>query len=94
LTSKTKDPVPIYKPGESKEGVIFISTYHMISHKGKRAEETEKIFNMIKETDWGLLILDEVQVMPAEMFRTVISVCKAHCKLGLTATLVREDDKI
>ena len=62
--------------------------------KVKRAEETEKIFKMIKDTDWGLLILDEVQVMPAEMFRTVISVCKAHCKLGLTATLVREDEKI
>lgn len=76
------------------EGVIFISTYHMISHTGKRAEESEKIFNFIKNNDWGLLILDEVQVVPAQMFRTVIDNCKAHCKLGLTATLVREDDKI
>jgi DNA excision repair protein ERCC-3 len=41
-----------------------------------------------------LLILDEVQVVPAEMFRKVISLIKSHCKLGLTATLVREDDKI
>lgn len=28
------------------------------------------------------------------MFRKVLSVCNAHCKLGLTATLVREDDLI
>ena len=48
----------------------------------------------IKNTDWGLLILDEVQVVPAEMFRKVLAICKSHCKLGLTATLVREDNKI
>ena len=72
----------------------MISTYTMISREGKRSEESEKIFNMIKSTEWGLMILDEVQVMPANMFRQVIKTCKAHCKLGLTATLVREDEKI
>ena len=66
----------------------------MISREGKRSAETEKIFKMIKDTEWGLMILDEVQVMPAKMFRTVIKTCKAHCKLGLTATLVREDERI
>jgi DNA excision repair protein ERCC-3 len=38
--------------------------------------------------------LDEVHVVPAMMFRKVISLVTHHCKLGLTATLVREDDKI
>lgn len=33
-------------------------------------------------------------MVPAKMFRKVLSVCNAHCKLGLTATLVREDDLI
>jgi DNA excision repair protein ERCC-3 len=33
-------------------------------------------------------------MLPANVFRSVIDLCKAHCKLGLTATLVREDDKI
>ena len=32
--------------------------------------------------------------MPANTFRKVLEVCNAHCKLGLTATLVREDDLI
>ncbi|KAF2604841.1 hypothetical protein F2Q70_00027430 [Brassica cretica] len=35
-----------------------------------------------------------VHVVPAQMFRKVISITKSHCKLGLTATLVREDEKI
>lgn len=37
---------------------------------------------------------EQVHVVPARMFRKVLSVCNAHCKLGLTATLVREDDLI
>jgi len=36
----------------------------------------------------------EVQFVPAKMFRRVLSSVQAHTKLGLTATLVREDDKI
>ncbi len=40
------------------------------------------------------LFLSEVQFIPAKMFRRVLSSVQAHCKLGLTATLVREDDKI
>lgn len=94
LTSKTKDQIPIFREGEPREAYIMISTYSMISHKGQRSAESEKIFDVIKNTDWGLLILDEVQVVPADIFRSVITICKAHCKLGLTATLVREDEKI
>ncbi|GJY37494.1 DNA repair helicase XPB1 [Tanacetum coccineum] len=37
---------------------------------------------------------DVVHVLPAHMFRKVISITKSHCKLGLTATLVREDERI
>ena len=42
----------------------------------------------------GLLILDEVHVAPADKFRTILESCPAPHRLGLTATLVREDDKI
>jgi DNA excision repair protein ERCC-3 len=41
-----------------------------------------------------LIKMDEVHVVPAKMFRRVIGSVKAHCRLGLTATLVREDDLI
>ena len=40
------------------------------------------------------MILDEVHVAPADMFQKVVTNVNAHCKLGLTATLVREDNKI
>ena len=40
------------------------------------------------------MILDEVHVVPANVFRKVFQTVSAHTYLGLTATLVREDDKI
>ena len=73
---------------------ILISTYTMISHSGKRAAATDRMINFIKSREWGLLILDEVHVVPANVFRRVITTVAAHTKLGLTATLLREDDKI
>ena len=39
-------------------------------------------------------IFVEVHTIPAKMFRRVLTIVQSHCKLGLTATLVREDDKI
>ena len=43
---------------------------------------------------FGVVSFAEVQTIPAKMFRRVLTIVNAHCKLGLTATLVREDDKI
>ncbi|KAL3900946.1 MAG: hypothetical protein SGCHY_000980 [Lobulomycetales sp.] len=73
---------------------IVISTYTMIAHSGKRAWETQQMLSFINSVDWGLMILDEVHVVPANVFRRVLTTVAAHTKLGLTATLVREDDKI
>jgi len=42
----------------------------------------------------GLLILDEVHAAPADKFRTVVDTCAAQHVIGLTATLVREDERI
>ncbi len=41
-----------------------------------------------------MIILDEVHLVPAKKFQTVLEKMKAHFKLGLTATLIREDEKI
>lgn len=38
--------------------------------------------------------ITEVHTIPAKMFRRVLTLVQSHCKLGLTATLLREDDKI
>jgi DNA excision repair protein ERCC-3 len=73
---------------------ITITTYTMVAFGGRRSEESMKIMNEIQNREWGLVLLDEVHVVPAHMFRKVLTVTKAHCKLGLTATLVREDQRI
>eukprot|EP01133_Synstelium_polycarpum_P012127 gene12127-14189_t len=73
---------------------VTITTYTMIAFGGKRSPESLKIMNDLTSREWGLVLLDEVHVVPADMFRKVLTVTKAHCKLGLTATLLREDEKI
>ncbi|KAK3702498.1 DNA repair helicase RAD25 [Vermiconidia calcicola] len=74
---------------------IVICTYSMVSSKeGKRAYDTKQVMDFITGREWGLMVLDEVHVVPAEMFRRVTERVKTHSKLGLTATLLREDDKI
>ncbi|ORX82389.1 DNA repair helicase rad25 [Anaeromyces robustus] len=73
---------------------IVISTYTMVTHTGKRAYDTNKMMEFLQSKEWGFLLLDEVHVVPANVFRKVLTTVAAHTKMGLTATLVREDDKI
>ncbi|GMH28867.1 hypothetical protein Nepgr_030710 [Nepenthes gracilis] len=99
LWSTIKDEQICRFTSDSKErfrgnaGVV-VTTYNMVAFGGKRSEESEKIIEEIRNREWGLLLMDEVHVVPAHMFRKVISLTKSHCKLGLTATLVREDERI
>ncbi|KAL7753949.1 DNA repair helicase RAD25 [Sorochytrium milnesiophthora] len=73
---------------------VVVSTYTMVANTRKRAYDTAKIMDLMTKTEWGFLLLDEVHVVPANMFRRVLTQIAAHAKLGLTATLVREDEKI
>ncbi|TVY93452.1 General transcription and DNA repair factor IIH helicase subunit [Lachnellula willkommii] len=73
---------------------VIITTYSMVSNTRERAHDSAKMMLFITSREWGLMLLDEVHVVPAQMFRTVIGSIKSHSKLGLTATLLREDDKI
>ncbi|KAH9406222.1 Dedicator of cytokinesis protein 2, partial [Tyrophagus putrescentiae] len=73
---------------------ILITTYSMITHTQKRSYEAKQVMDWLKDQEWGLMLLDEVHTIPAKMFRRVLTIVQAYAKLGLTATLVREDDKI
>jgi DNA excision repair protein ERCC-3 len=73
---------------------IIVTTYSMISFGGQRAKLSASLLGEIKKREWGIVILDEVHVVPANVFRKVLGVIKTHCKLGLTATLLREDRKV
>ncbi|VDM60488.1 unnamed protein product [Angiostrongylus costaricensis] len=92
FTREAKDSVP-QGPDASKP-IVCISTYSMVAYAGKRTFAAEEAMKFIESQEWGLLLLDEVHTIPAKMFRRVLTIVQAHCKLGLTATLVREDDKI
>lgn len=66
----------------------------MIANTHNRSHESKKMMEFLTGQEWGFILLDEVHVVPATMFRKVVTTIKAHSKLGLTATLVREDDKV
>ena len=78
----------------SRQTGIIVSTYSMVTQKGRRSHDAQKMMEFMTGREWGLMILDEVHVVPAEVFRKVTHSIATHSKLGLTATLLREDDKI
>ena len=73
---------------------IVVTTYSMVTQSRARSYTAEKMMKFLTGREWGLMLLDEVHVVPATIFRRVASKIKTHSKLGLTATLLREDDKI
>eukprot|EP01080_Neovahlkampfia_damariscottae_P004638 gene4638-8211_t len=86
--SGEKDSIP-----RDGSAIVVFTTYSMLSRKGERASESESFMKEIQRREWGLLVMDECHVIPAKNFREVLSIVKAHTKLGLTATLLREDGK-
>ncbi|CAK7227772.1 DNA repair helicase RAD25 [Sporothrix bragantina] len=73
---------------------IIVTTYSMVTQTRERSHDAKKMMDFLQGREWGLMLLDEVHVVPANIFRKVTSNIKTHSKLGLTATLLREDDKI
>lgn len=76
---------------------VIITTYSALTagREGQRAQTREVMLRELEnEYEFGLMILDEVHMLPAAEFQKSLDKLKAHCKLGLTATLVREDGKI
>jgi len=89
FTSKEKNEI------DGRAPCILITTYSMMAvTEARRSRHTKEVLESIWSREWGLMVLDEVHVTPAKYFRRVMTNVKAHCKLGLTATLVREDEKI
>lgn len=85
----TEDDIGEYS-GEKKEiKPITIATYNIITHRKKKGGEFTH-FNIFSANNWGLIVYDEVHLLPAPVFR-MTSELQAKRRLGLTATLVRED---
>lgn len=76
--------------GEVKEiRPITVTTYQVLTYRPNRSQEFPH-FALFDEQDWGLIIYDEVHLLPAPVFRVTAEI-QARRRLGLTATLVRED---
>ena len=76
--------------GEKKEiKPITIGTYQVVTRKTKGQYRALELFD---SRDWGLIIYDEVHLLPAPVFR-MTSDLQSRRRLGLTATLVREDGR-
>ena len=70
---------------------ITITTYQMLTYRRTKADPLRNL-DIFTAHDWGLIIYDEVHLLPAPVFRATTAI-QAKRRLGLTATLVREDGK-
>jgi DNA excision repair protein ERCC-3 len=78
--------------GDSKSvRPVTISTYQMLTWRRTKSAEFEH-FDLFSRENWGLVVYDEVHLLPAPIFRVTADL-QARRRLGLTATLVREDGK-
>jgi DNA excision repair protein ERCC-3 len=90
-TSLTEDQVAEYT-GETKDiGPVTIATYQILSYRPEKKEEYPH-FQIFDQRDWGLVVYDEVHLLPAPVFRVTANI-QARRRLGLTATLIREDGR-
>ncbi|GAA0218059.1 DEAD/DEAH box helicase [Saccharothrix mutabilis subsp. mutabilis] len=88
-TSLTEDEIGEYS-GERKEiRPVTIATYQVITRKSKGEYKHLELFD---SRDWGLIVYDEVHLLPAPVFRMTADL-QSRRRLGLTATLVREDGR-
>lgn len=88
-TNLTEDQIAEYT-GESKTiKQVTVATYQVLTWRPDR-EGPYPHFSIFHEKQWGLIIYDEVHMLPAPVFR-VVAELQAVRRVGLTATLVRED---
>jgi DNA excision repair protein ERCC-3 len=90
-TTLTADQVGEYT-GERKDiRPVTVTTYQMLTYRPSEDGDFPH-FGLMTEHDWGLIIYDEVHLLPAPIFRITAEI-QARRRLGLTATLVREDER-
>ncbi len=87
----TEEDVGEYS-GEAKDPrPVTIATYQILTYRNKE-DDSFVHFSLFSRRNWGLIVYDEVHLLPAPVFR-ITAELQAKRRLGLTATLVREDGK-
>ncbi len=88
-TTIREDQIGEYSGRRKDIRPITVTTYQILTHRENR-DAPFKHLKLFDERDWGLVIYDEVHMLPAPIFQVTASI-QARRRLGLTATLVRED---
>ncbi|RAY15493.1 helicase [Actinomadura craniellae] len=88
-TTLTADEIGEYTGAKKEIRPVTIATYQIMTTRRKGAYAHLELFDA---RDWGLVIYDEVHLLPAPIFRRTADL-QARRRLGLTATLVREDHR-
>lgn len=90
-TDLKPDDVAIYTGYEKAIKPVTLATYQILTWRPDKGAEFPH-FGLFEKNDWGLVIYDEVHLLPAPVFRVTADL-QARRRLGLTATLVREDQR-
>lgn len=91
-TNLTEDMIGEYS-SESKEiKPVTLSTYQILTWRENKDSDEYPHFSLFRKGDWGLIIYDEVHMLPAPVFRITAEI-QAVFRVGLTATLIREDGR-
>nr|WP_156004241.1 DNA repair helicase XPB [Streptomonospora sp. PA3] len=88
-TTLTEDEIGEYSGTRKDIRPVTIATYQVMAARKKGVHSHLELF---EARDWGLIIYDEVHLLPAPIFRMTADL-QARRRLGLTATLVREDGR-
>ncbi|WP_159717312.1 DNA repair helicase XPB [Actinomyces marmotae] len=89
FTTLTADEIGEYSGARKEVRPVTIATYQVLT---MRRKGTYPHLDLLDARDWGLIVYDEVHLLPAPVFRMTADL-QARRRLGLTATLVREDGR-
>ncbi|MEK9578509.1 MAG: DNA repair helicase XPB [Aquiluna sp.] len=88
-TSLSEEDIAEYSGASKNLAPVTIATYQILTTR-KKGELAH--LSLLNARDWGLIIYDEVHLLPAPIFKMTADL-QARRRLGLTATLVREDGR-
>jgi DNA excision repair protein ERCC-3 len=90
-TDLTEEMVGEYSGSRKEVRPITIATYQILTYR-KSKDDLFVHMDLFNKRDWGLIVYDEVHLLPAPVFRVTADI-QATRRLGLTATLIREDGR-
>ena len=97
-TTLTEEQIGEYSGQRKEIRPITISTYQTMTYRKRKVPRTAPFneqyphFTLFNDHNWGLIVYDEVHLLPAPVF-SITAELQARRRLGLTATLVREDGR-